>query len=176
LSVAIRHPLDVLVHVVGLEAIARAAKRRLERLTVAPYYGCQIVRPERGFDHYEFPTAMDQLFEALGARCAYFPLKTRCCGGMLMTTFPEVCLGLVKDLLECAAENDAQCILTTCPMCQINLEAYQKRVNKMFGTSYQMPIVFFTQLLGLALGCGELELGLHRNLIGLRMPLPAAAA
>ena len=176
LTVKVRHPLDVLVNDIGLETIAQAAKRRLDGLTFASYYGCQIVRPERGFDDREFPTTMDKLFERLGAKSAYFPLKTRCCGGMLMTTFPEVCLGLVKDLLECAAENDAQCILTTCPMCQINLEAYQKRVNKMFGTYYQVPVVYFTQLLGLALGCSEKELGLHRNLIPWRAPISALAA
>jgi heterodisulfide reductase subunit B len=119
---------------------------------------------------------MDRLFERLGAKSAYFPVKTRCCGGMLMTTFPEVCLRLVKDLLECAAENGAQCIVTTCPMCQMNVEAYQKRVNKMFGTSYQVPVLYFTQLLGLALGCSEQELGLQRNLIALNAPLSAPVA
>ena len=176
LTVMVRHPLDVLVNVVGIEVIALAAKRRLEGLTFAPYYGCQIVRPERGFDDREFPTTMDRLFERLGAKSAYFPVKTRCCGGMLMTTFPEVCLRLVKDLLECAAENGAQCIVTTCPMCQMNVEAYQKRVNKMFGTSYQVPVLYFTQLLGLALGCSEQELGLQRNLIALNAPLSAPVA
>ncbi len=176
LGVAVRHPLDVLVNDIGLEAIAQAAKRRLEGLTFAPYYGCQIVRPERGFDDREFPMVMDRLFEGLGAKSAYFPLKTRCCGGMLMTTFPEVCLQLVKDLLECAAENGAQCIVTTCPMCQTNVEAYQKKVNKAFGTSYQVPVLFFTQLLGLALGCTEQEVGLQRNLIALNLPLPALVA
>jgi len=176
LSVAVRHPLDVLVNDVGLEAVAQAARRSLEGVVVAPYYGCQIVRPERGFDHREFPGAMDRLFERLGARSAYFPPKTRCCGGMLMTTFPEVCLQLVKELLECAAENQAHCLATTCPMCQMNLEAYQPRVNARFRTAFQIPVVYFTQLLGLALGCSEQELGLHRNLIPLRVPLGAARA
>ena len=176
LTVAIRHPLDVLVNDIGIEVIARAAKRSLEGVTFAPYYGCQIVRPERGFDDREFPTSMDRLFERLGARTAYFPLKTRCCGGMLMTTFPDVSLELVKELLQCAAENDAQCIATTCPLCQINLEAYQKKVNKMFGASYEIPVVYFTQLLGLALGCSEQELGLQRNLIALKAPLSALVA
>jgi heterodisulfide reductase subunit B len=176
LGVKVRHPLDVLVNDVGLDAIAAAAKQSLDGLAFAPYYGCQIVRPERGFDHCEFPSTMDTLFERLGARAVYFPLKTRCCGGMLMTTFPDVCLQLVKDLLECAVENGAQCVITTCPLCQVNLEAYQKRVNKMFGTSYQVPVLYFTQLLGLALGCSEKELGLHRNLIPLRAPLSAPVA
>jgi heterodisulfide reductase subunit B len=176
LTVAVRHPLDVLVNDIGIDVIERAAKRRLDGISFAPYYGCQIVRPERGFDDREFPLTMDQLFERLGARSTYFPLKTRCCGGMLMTTFPEVSLRLVRDLLECAVDNGAQCIVTTCPMCQINVEAYQKRVNKMFGTSYQVPVLFFTQLLGQALGCSEQELGLQRNLIALKAPLSAPVA
>jgi heterodisulfide reductase subunit B len=176
LGVNVRHPLDVLVNDVGIEVIASAAKRSLDGAAFAPYYGCQIVRPERGFDDREFPSSMDTLFQRLGARAVYFPLKTRCCGGMLMTTFPDVCLQLVKDLLECAVENGAECIVTTCPLCQVNVEAYQKRVNKMFGTSYQVPVVFFTQLLGVALGCSEKELGLHRNLIPWRAPISVPAA
>lgn len=176
LTVAVRHPLDVLVNDIGVETIAQAAKRTLGGVCFAPYYGCQIVRPERGFDDREFPMTMDRLFERLGAKSVDFPLKTRCCGGMLMTTFQDVALHLVNELLECAMENGAQCIVTTCPLCQINLEAYQKRVSKKFGKSYEIPVLFFTQLLGLALGCSETELGLQRNLIALNAPLPAAVA
>ena len=174
LSVAVRHPLDVLANDVGVETIARAAKRSLGGICFAPYYGCQIVRPERGFDDREFPMTMDRLFARLGATCVDFPLKARCCGGMLMTTFPEVALHLVNDLLECATENGAQCVLTTCPLCQVNLEAYQRRLRKLSGKTYEVPVLFFTQLLGLALGCTETELGLPRNLIALKAPLPAA--
>jgi heterodisulfide reductase subunit B len=176
LSVKVRHPLDILVNEVGIEVLASAAKRSLEGIAFAPYYGCQIVRPDRGFDDRELPSTMDTLFQRLGARAVYFPLKTRCCGGMLMTTFPDVSLQLVKDLLECAAENGAQCIVTTCPLCQVNLESYQKRVNKMFGTSYQIPVLYFTQLLGVALGCSEKELALHKNLIPWSAPISVLAA
>lgn len=167
LTVNVRHPLDVLVNDVGVEVIALSATRSLDGISFAPYYGCQIVRPERGFDDRDFPTTMDRLFERLGARAVYFPLKTRCCGGMLMTTFPDVALHLVDELLGCALENRASCMVTTCPMCQVNLEAYQKRVNKKLGRTYRLAIVFFTQLLGLALGCTEKELGLERNLVPL---------
>jgi len=176
LGVKVRHPLDILVNDVGVEVIASATKRSLEGIAFAPYYGCQIVRPERGFDDRELPSTMDTLFQRLGARAVYFPLKTRCCGGMLMTTFPDVSLQLVKDLLECAAENGAQCIITTCPLCQVNLEAYQQRVNKMFGTSYLIPVMYFTQMLGVALGCSEKELGLHKNLIPWKAPISVLAA
>lgn len=172
-TVRVRHPLDVLVNDVGIEVIALWMKRSLEGISFAPYYGCQIVRPERGFDDREFPMAMDRLFERLGARSIYFPMKTRCCGAMLMTTFPDVGLELVKELLGCAAENGGHCILTTCPMCQLNLEAYQDRINKRFGTHYTVPVMYFTQLLGMALGCEDLELGLHRNLIPLSVAQPA---
>lgn len=174
LTVQIRHPLDVLVNDVGIEVVALSQKESLAGVHFAPYYGCQIVRPERGFDDREFPTAMDRLFERLGATCVYYPLKTRCCGGMLMTTFPDVALRLVADLLDCAVENGAHCVITTCPMCQVNLEVYQNRLSKQFGRQFHVPILFFTQLLGLALGCSEKELGLGRNLI--KFPQPAAAS
>lgn len=172
LSLRIRHPLDVLVNDVGIPLIKLEAKRNLAGLRVAPYYGCQIVRPERGFDDRENPTSMDNLFEALGAVTVYFPMKVRCCGGMLMTTFPDVALTLVKELLACAVDNDAECIVTTCPLCQINLEAYQQRVNATFGTRFTVPILFFTQLLGLVLGASEEEVGLHRLLIPFRKEFP----
>jgi len=165
LNLRIRHPLDVLVNDVGVELIRLQVKRDLAGLRIANYYGCQIVRPERGFDDRENPTTMDNLFEALGAVNVYFPMKVRCCGGMLMTTYPEVALKLVKDLLECAEENGAECIATTCPLCQINLEAYQGRVNARFETKFKIPVLFFTQLVGLALGASPRDLGFHRQLI-----------
>jgi len=174
LNVKVRHPLDVLVNDVGIERIAAAASRRLDGLRVAPYYGCQIVRPERGFDHSEFPETMDRLFRALGAEPVYYPVKTRCCGGMLMTTFRDVALDLVRELLSCAVENGAECIVTTCPMCQVNLELYQDQVNQAFKTSYRVPVLFFTQLLGLALGCEEKSLGLQRNLIPFQLGVTTA--
>jgi heterodisulfide reductase subunit B len=164
-SLRIRHPLDVLVNDIGVEIIRLQARRDLNRLRIANYYGCQIVRPERGFDDRENPTTMDNLFEALGAVNVYFPMKVRCCGGMLMTTYPEIALKLVKELLECAEENDAECIVTTCPLCQINLEAYQGKVNATFGTRFELPILFFTQLLGFALGAHPMELGFQRQLV-----------
>jgi heterodisulfide reductase subunit B len=171
LSLRIRHPLDVLVNDVGVEVIKLDSKRSLEGLRIANYYGCQIVRPERGFDDRENPTTMDNLFEALGAVNVYFPMKVRCCGGMLMTTYPDVALKLVKELLECADENRAECIVTTCPLCQMNLEAYQKTVNSKFKTQFNMPILFFTQLLGYALGASPKELGFKRQLIPFDMKL-----
>ncbi|NIO00820.1 MAG: disulfide reductase [Candidatus Latescibacteria bacterium] len=164
-TVSVRHPLDVLVNDIGIELITAKAVRSLHGLKTANYYGCQLVRPEKGFDDREFPTSMDNLFASLGAENVYFPAKVRCCGGMLMTTFTEVGLKLNHDILQRAKENAADVILTTCPMCHINLEGYQSEINKKFHTNFNMPIVYFTQLLGWALGAGMEEVGMELNLI-----------
>lgn len=165
LKVKVRHPLDVLVNDIGLEAISSKLKRRLNGIKIAQYYGCQIVRPEGFFDDRERPKTMDSLFEALGAQNVYFPMKLRCCGGMLMTTYQDVALKLNKEILECAVENGADCIVTTCPLCQINLDAYQNKINKKFKVSLTIPILFFTQLLAFSLGADRKETGFDRNLV-----------
>lgn len=164
LKVKIRHPLDVLINDVGLEKIKEKTKFSLDGLKIANYYGCQIVRPEKGFDDREEPMTMDNLFSAVGAKNVYYPMKVKCCGGMLMTTYEDVALKLSKEIIECAINNDANCIVTTCPLCQMNLEAYQDEINKTYNTNYRMPILFFTQVLGLAFGFSEEELGINKNL------------
>jgi heterodisulfide reductase subunit B len=164
LSVKVRHPLDVLINDIGLEKIKEKSKYRLEGLKIANYYGCQIVRPEKGFDDREEPMTMDNLFAAIGADNVYYPMKVKCCGGMLMTTFEDVALKLSKEIIECAIKNGANCIVTTCPLCQMNLEAYQDVINKTYNTNYNMPILFFTQVLGLAFGFTDSELGIDKNL------------
>jgi len=164
LSVTVRHPLDVLINDIGIEKIKEKAKFNLEGLKIANYYGCQIVRPEKGFDDREDPITMDNLFSAIGAENVYFPMKLKCCGGMLMTTYEDVALKLSKEIIECAVNNKANCIVTTCPLCQMNLEAYQNQINKVYKTKYNMPILFFTQVLGLAFGFSDKELGIDKNL------------
>lgn len=159
----VRHPLDVLVNDIGMEIISLYVKRPLTGLKIANYYGCQIVRPEKVFDDRENPTSMKNLFQSLSAEDVYFPYKLRCCGGMLMTTFEDAALKLSEEILDCAVENSADCIVTTCPLCQMNLEAYQEKINKKFNKNYKMPILFFTQVLGVALGLSEEELGIDKN-------------
>jgi heterodisulfide reductase subunit B len=165
LTTKVRHPLDVLVNDIGIETIKAKTEYGLNGLRIAPYYGCQIVRPDGFFDDKEDPTTMDRLFQALGAKITYFPVKLRCCGGMLMTTFQDVALKLNKEILECAVENRADCLITTCPLCQINLDAYQDQINKKYGYSIKMPVLFFTQLLAYAMGASKKEAGFHQNLV-----------
>lgn len=164
LSVKVRHPLDVLMNDIGIDKIKQKTKHFLNGLRIANYYGCQIVRPEKGFDDREDPVLMDKMFEAIGAVNVYFPFKVKCCGGMLMTTYEDVALKLSKEIIASAVENKADCIVTTCPLCQMNLEAYQDQINKVYNTNYNMPILFFTQVLGLAFGFNEKELQIEKNL------------
>ena len=164
-GVRVRHPLEVLVNDFGYEAIGKLAERKFEGLKIAPYYGCQIVRLKDGFDDLEVPMTMDKLFAEFEVESVYFPFKVRCCGGMLMTTYEDVALKLNYEILKSAAENGADCIVTTCPLCQINLECYQSKIRDRFGTRIEMPILFFTQLLGLGLGAGKRELGLQRHIV-----------
>jgi len=164
---AVRHPLDILVNEVGMDAILRKQKRSLDGLKIAPYYGCQIVRPDKGFDDQENPVLLDRLLGAVGGEIVPFPLKVRCCGGMLMTTFEDTALSLNRDLLACAVQNGAEVMVTTCPLCHMNLEAYQDRINARYGTAFALPILYFTQLLGLVLGVSSQRLGLDGSLLPL---------
>jgi len=170
--VKVRHLLDVLANDVGCREIQQQVRRPLQGLRVAPYYGCQIGRPEPSFDHPEYPQTLDALLKALGAEVVHYPLKAECCGGMLMTTSEEVCQGLVRRLLECAVQNGAQCIATLCPLCNVNLEAYQGKLNRRFGTDFVIPVLPFTQLVGLALGIEAKKLGLGMELVPAEKALP----
>jgi len=156
----VRHPLDVLMNDIGIETIRPHIKRRLNGLKIAPYYGCQIVRPDKTFDDRENPVLMDTLFRACGGDIVYYPVKVRCCGGMLMTTFEETALKLNMELLRSARENGADVIVTTCPLCHFNLEAYQDRIQKVYGNGLAVPVIYFTQLLGIALGLPSDSIGL----------------
>ena len=164
-SVRVRHLTEVLVNDITPEVITTKVKRPLHGLKVAPYYGCQLVRPDYGFDDPESPQSLDRLVECLGAEAVPFPLKNRCCGGSLIIPEEDLALGLIRKLLDNALENGAQCIVTPCPLCQTNLDAYQSRVNSKFKTHYNLPVLFITQLIGLALGIDHEPLGLNTNII-----------
>lgn len=165
LSVRVRHPLDVLINDIGFEIIKLKIKKSLNGLRIANYYGCQIVRPDKYFDDRENPTSMDNLFEMLGAKSVYYPAKVKCCGGMLPTVKEEIANDLIFEILYRAVENNADLIVTTCPLCQMNLEAYQKKIENKFKEKISIPIYYFTQVLGVALDLNEEELAINKNFI-----------
>jgi heterodisulfide reductase subunit B len=169
-GVVTKHLLQAVVEDVGLEEIRSRVKKPLTGLRVAPYYGCQIARPYGIEDDTDNPMMLDRLLGTLGATPTYYPMKTVCCGGSLMGTREEVAQRLCRNLLLCAQQNSADCIVVACPLCQINLDAYQATINKNYGTDFHLPIVYFTQLMGVAFGLKSADLGLQRCIV------PAAGA
>jgi heterodisulfide reductase subunit B len=167
----VRHPLDMLIHDVGLDVIKEKVVRPLKGLKVAPYYGCQVVRPYSTFDDAWNPTTMDRLLATLGAEVVHYPLKTKCCGGSLTGTVPEAGLRMSYILLKEAVRRGADVIATICPLCQFNMDAYHDQIDRRWGPT-RIATVYFTQLMGLAFGLSEKELGLQRNFIPMK-PLPA---
>lgn len=161
----VRHLLDICINDVGLEKIASRVTKPLKGLRVATYYGCQIVRPQNEFDDPENPTLFEKLIESLGAEAVEYPLKTKCCGASLIITKNEIALKMVRNLLKCASENKADCIVCNCPLCQLNLDAYQGHVNKAYGTAFAMPVLYFTQLMGIAFGLGMKELDIGKEFV-----------
>jgi heterodisulfide reductase subunit B len=164
-TVRVRHILDVFANDVSMEDIKARVKVDLGGLKVAPYYGCQVVRPTPNFDDPENPQSLERLIESLGAEATPYPLKTRCCGGSLILSEEEIALGLMYKLLDNALSNGADCIATVCPFCQLNLDAYQSMVNKKFKTNFNLPILFFTQLMAIAFGIDSKAVGLKYNIV-----------
>jgi heterodisulfide reductase subunit B len=171
-----RHLLDVLYNDVGLDKIKAAVKKPLKGVKVAGYVGCQTVRPFGEYDSVEKPVIQDRILEAIGAEAVPFPKKMRCCGSGLFLTELEACYELARDILEDAQANGGEIISTACPMCQMNLEAYQKRMNKALGTNFNIPVVFVTQLMALAFGLDAKKAGaMNRLLISANPYLKAVA-
>lgn len=175
----VRHPLEVLTKDIGIEAIAKSVRRPLKGLRIATYYGCQLVRPYPNFDDQYNPTTMDEILKAAGAQIVDWPLKTRCCGASLTGTIQDVGLRLSFVLLKEARRRKAQMVATACPLCQFNLECFQPAMRRRYGEDVSLPIAYFTQILGIALGGSAEDLGLKRLFVPLESALaagePAAA-
>jgi len=164
-SLKVRHIVDVLYNDVTPEYITSVIKKKLTGLKVAPYYGCQLVRPRYGLDDTENPVTLDALVTCLGADAVDFPLKARCCGGSLTLSEESNVIELMLRILKSAADNGAQCLVTACPLCQTNLDAYQSRVNARFKTAFKIPVLYITQLIGLALGITPKALAMDTNIV-----------
>jgi len=164
-QVNVRHLLDVMATDVGPEKILSRLKNPLVGLNIAPYYGCQALRPYAVFDDPETPTSMEPILEATGASIHQWDMGGKCCGAAHMSTKQEVALELVAAILQQAKGADA--IVTVCPMCQMNLEAYQGKINSMVNEDLSIAILYLPQLLGLAVGLSEQDLHLSDNLSNL---------
>jgi heterodisulfide reductase subunit B2 len=160
--VRVRHLLEVIVRDIGPELISEKTVRPLEGLSVAPYYGCQCLRPYAVFDDPESPQSMTPILAAAGATVHRWDMGGKCCGAAHMNTKMAVGMELVRSILSGARGADA--VATVCPMCQMNLEAHQGKISKLSGENLAVSVLYLPQLLGLALGLSEREVRLDLNL------------
>lgn len=161
-GIRVRHLLDVVATDFEPKKIRSLVKRSLAGLRVAPYYGCQALRPYPDFDDPQEPRSMEPLIKALGAEIYPWTARAKCCGAALMTTKKEVALELTAGVLQAA--RGADCIVTVCPMCQMNLEAYQDSISRSRGAELGMSILYLPQLMGIAFGLTGEDLQLNLNL------------
>lgn len=159
--------LQILSEDIGAEAIADKAKITLKGLTIVPYYGCLLTRPAElmAFDDPENPTSMDTLCRALGATVPEFSFKTECCGAAYGIPKKEMVMRGTGRILDAAAETGAEAIVTACPLCHQNLDLRQSQVNRARKTHHNMPVLYITQLVGLALGLDAKTLGLDQHAV-----------
>jgi len=178
-STPVKHLLEIIRDEVGLRGIADLVRVPLtgpdgRSLRVACYYGCLLVRPPdvMQFDDPENPTLLDRVVAAAGAEPVEWPHKTECCGASHSITKVEIVERLSHDILAMARDSGADCIVTACPLCQLNLDLRQKDIEARFGDRLGLPILYFTQLIGLALGLRPDELGLDSLMVD---PMPLLA-
>lgn len=164
----VRHPLEALYNDVGIAKIKSLVKRKWTGGRVACYYGCQVVRPYDEVDRPHDPARMDELMQAVGIPTVPYSLKTKCCGGALTGTIHDVGVRLNYVLLKEAMRAGADCIVTICPLCQFNLDSCQDEIRRETGEDIDIPIIYFTQVLGWALGGDLKKLGLKRSIAGRR--------
>jgi heterodisulfide reductase subunit B len=166
-SIAVRHLLEIMIDDVGLDAIGEHVTRPLKGLKLAPYMGCLVSRPDydERWQHREQPHALDQLLLHLGADVVEYSRRTDCCGGHMTQISPETGLELIRRLIVAAEMSGAHAMVTVCPMCQMNIDFYQREMNHHYREDHHMPILFFTQLMGLAFGMPAERLGFGREII-----------
>lgn len=165
-DIQVTHLLQLMIEQIGLEQIQKQVTKPLNGIKLAAYYGCLITRPKAvvQFDDPEQPVSLDLLMESLGAETVKWSHKAECCGGGFAASATEIVVDLGGQVLEAARQAGAQAIVVACPMCQANLDTRQRAIEVKRGITYNLPIIYFTQLLGLGLGFTAKQMGLNRLL------------
>ncbi len=163
----IRHMAEVLVEDIGFDAIAAKVTKPLEGLKIAGYVGCQTNRPFGiAGESFENPVYLDKMVDALGADSVPdYEKKVQCCGGALAFSEPEKSQELIKGILESAYDHGADMIVTPCPVCQMNVEVYQGQINDTHGTKFDMPVLYYSQLMSVAFGRSAKDAALNGQVI-----------
>lgn len=165
-EIEIKHILDLIWEDVGIDNIGKNVKKKLNGLKTVSYYGCLSVRPSKIIksDDPDNPTRLDEIVSILGGEPLEFTGKTKCCGGGILMTYRDQAFKMTEQILTEARERGVQCILTACPLCQMTLETVSQKV-KTGPNGQKIPILYFTQLMGLSFGIEPKKLGLHKNLV-----------
>ncbi len=150
----------------GLDALKGKVTKPLQGLKLAAYYGCLLTRPKEvvQFDDPEQPVSMDLVLQALGAETVNWAHKAECCGGGYAASDTDIVLDLSGQVLDSAKRAGADAIVVACPMCGVNLDTRQEAVSAKKGIKYDLPVIYLTQLMGIAFGYSPAQLGLKRHL------------
>jgi heterodisulfide reductase subunit B len=165
-GVTVKHFARILYEDVGPDRLRSEVKRKLTDLRVASHYGCHYLKPSEiyeGFDDHEFPRTLDELVAVTGATPVNYQNKMRCCGGSVLAVDEELCLSIANEKLNDIKTAGADCITLVCPFCSIMYDDNQRKIESTFNSSYNLPVLFYPQLLGLAMGFDPREIGLNMN-------------
>jgi succinate dehydrogenase / fumarate reductase, cytochrome b subunit len=166
-SVEVRHLLWEIAEGEGFELLKGAAHKGLKGLKVAPFYGCQILRPSKilGFEDPDRPWSLERIIEACGGEAIDYPAKIKCCGFPIIQAREETALGELIQPIEQATEAGADAMVTPCPLCHLSLDAWQSKLRATTGKDFRMPILHLSQLVGVAAGLEASELKFKRHVV-----------
>ncbi|HEY6030909.1 MAG TPA: CoB--CoM heterodisulfide reductase iron-sulfur subunit B family protein [Gaiellaceae bacterium] len=171
-TVEVKHLLWLIAEGDGYEQLKQVAHKGLKGLKIAPFYGCQILRPSKilGFEDPDRPWSLERIIEACGGEAVDYPAKIKCCGFPIIQAREETALGELIQPIEQAYEAGADAIVTPCPLCHLSLDAWQSKLKKTTGRDFKMPILHLSQLGGVAAGLADSELKFKRHIVD---PRPA---
>jgi len=164
-EIEVEHTASVLHNKIGLEKISSAIKYPLSGLRVAVHYGCHLLKPSTvtGVDDPERPTFLDRLLEVTGAKSVPYLRKMLCCGGPISSVDEKASYAIAREKLLKVKQAGADCLLVACPACMIQYDTNQPSIEKMFGEVYDVPVLYHTELLCLAMGMGLAEIGFRHQ-------------
>jgi succinate dehydrogenase / fumarate reductase cytochrome b subunit len=169
-GVDVKHFLWLVATGDGYEKLKEVAHKGLKGLRIAPFYGCQILRPSKllGFDDPDRPSSLEAIIQACGGEAVDYPAKVKCCGFPIIQAREELALGELIQPIQQAMEAGADAMVTPCPLCHLSLDAWQQKLQAQTGRSFDMPIFHLSQLIGVAAGLEESELRFKRHVVSMQ--------
>jgi succinate dehydrogenase / fumarate reductase cytochrome b subunit len=169
-GVEVKHLLWLIAEGEGYERLKETAHKGLKGLRIAPFYGCQILRPSKllGFEDPDQPHSLEAIIAACGGESVDYPAKIKCCGFPIIQAREEVALGELIQPIQQAMDAGADAMVTPCPLCHLSLDAWQQKLEQQTGKTFQMPIFHLSQLIGVAAGLEESELKLKRHVVSMQ--------